>query len=189
MSDCPATSTESTMNLSSSETAELDSRQVISMDSPADGIDFVTLHNIIYFIYTGTVNLIVGDGGPKYKSLPTNFPSPPDPFDLYRNAEKLLLSTLKDRCLRYLKDTMTHKNAAERLFHRDCMFYDDLRTIFMEYVRENFDQVKYTDGWKNVVTNDGDVDPQLRKYQTTTLLEITQHMTVEPVSTSKVVFF
>jgi hypothetical protein len=177
------------MNLSSLETAKLDFRQIISMDPLADGIDFVNLHNILYFIYTGIVNLIVGNGGPKYKALPPNFPSAPNPFDLYRNAGKLLLDTLKDRCFRHLKDTTTTYNAAERLFHPDCAFDDDLRTLFMDFVLENFDQVKYTDGWKKAVNMEEDVSPQLRQYHHSILFEITQHMTVAPASTSEVLSF
>ena len=169
--------------------AKLDSRQVISMDSLADGIDFVTLHNILYFIYSGIVNLIVDDGGPKYKSIPPNFPSAPNPFDLYRTAEKLLLDTLKDRCFRHLKDTTTTYNAAERLFHPDCVIDNGLRKLFMDFVLKNFDLVKYTDGWKNAVIMEEDVSPKLRQYRQFTLFEITQHMTVEPVSTSEVVSF
>jgi hypothetical protein len=185
----PPLSAESTMNLTSPETAKLDFRQIISMDSLADGIDFVNLHNILYFIYFGIVNLIVEDGGPKYKTLPPNFPSAPNPFDLYRNAEKLLLDSLKDRYFRHLKETTTTNNTAERLFHPDCVFDNDLRRLFMGFAQENFDLVKYTDGWKNAVCMEDDVSPQLRQYHHSILLEITQHLTVAPVLTSEVVSF
>ena len=46
------------------EIEESDTRQVIYMDDPKDKIDFVRLHNILYYLYTGCVNLHLGDHGP-----------------------------------------------------------------------------------------------------------------------------
>jgi len=70
---------------SSSATAStIDERPIIYLDDPADDIDFVTLHNILYFIYIGCVNLpLPGDESTK-EPFPEGYPDEADPFCLLR---------------------------------------------------------------------------------------------------------
>ena len=75
-----------------------DTRQIIYLDEPADDIDFVTLHNILYFIYIGCVNLPLLEEDQIEEPFPEGYPDEADPFRLYKNADKFLLPALKERC-------------------------------------------------------------------------------------------
>src|SRR5271154_6608178 len=103
---------------SSSDTS--DTRQVIYFTDPKDDIDFVTLHNILYFIYIGCVNLPFPQEEADSEPLPDGYPNEADPFRLFRAADRFLLPTLKERCFLHLKHGVTTKNVVERLFHPDC---------------------------------------------------------------------
>ena len=123
------------------------------MDDPADDIDFITLHNILYYIYIGRVNLPL----PLYREeqddepIPEGFPDEPDPFCLFRNANKFLLPSLKELCLYNLEHGVTPQNVAERLFHPDCKYYEELKELYLNYLIENYDEVKETEGWERAV--------------------------------------
>jgi hypothetical protein len=122
------------------------------MDDPADGIDFVTLHNIIYYLYTVCVNLRVG--GEKYPpnktSHPPGYPDAPGALHLYKNAKYVLLS-LSAYCLRYLSATLMPFDVAERLFceEGEVLHHDEIRDLYLEYLsaHEN-DKVKKSEGWQ-----------------------------------------
>lgn len=130
-------------------------RQVIHMADPEDDIDFVTLHNILYYIYTGTANLHIRheDDG---ISFPEGYPAEPDPYRLYRNADRFLLPSLKERCYTHLKHGVTPESVSERLFHKECEHYEELRSLYVEYIIANYDKVKGTVGWKQAVCHDDD---------------------------------
>ena len=149
----------------------------IPMDDIEDDIDYVTLHNILYYIYTGCANLILGKAhGTKHSIPPEGFPERPDPFDLYRNAERLLLFPLRDHSFKYLRATTTVANVAERLFHRDCEVHDDLREFFLGFFMERYDDVTRTEGWEAVVLNKNKATNGLRRYQKSLLLDISRRV-------------
>jgi hypothetical protein len=154
----------------------IDHRQVVYLDDPADDIDFVTLHNILYFIYIGCVNLPFPAVERDDEPLPDGFPDEPDPFRLYRNADKFLLSSLKERCLLYLEHSVTTKNVAERLFHPDCEYHSELKEIYFNYLIANYDEVRETEGWERVVCIDEDVSPSTVKYRTRLLFDISKKL-------------
>lgn len=109
-------------------------KTVVRFNSYTDHIDFTTLHNILYYIYTGSVNLILSDCHQDTRSkLPEGFPEKPDPFNLYRNAERFELTGLKDRCYSYLSITTTQQNVVQRLYHFDCCNRIRLITLFLDY--------------------------------------------------------
>lgn len=153
-----------------------DNRQVIDMTDPENDIDFTTLHNIFYFLYTGTVNLHVAlhNEAEEY-NFPEGYPQPPDPFCLYRNSDKFLLGNLKERCHAHLKHGVTRENIAERLFHKDTRHYEELRALYLNYLIVNYDDVKTTEGWKRAVLNeDENFDPDVIRYRSRLLYEISQ---------------
>ena len=156
------------------EIEEPDTRQVIYMDDPKDKIDFVTLHNILYYLYTGCVNLHLGDPGPI--SLPEGYSDKPDAFMLYQCADKLLLDSLTQRCFRYLKASMTPLNISERLFCSDLQHFNKLRDMYLQYLFKNWKEVRESPGWEDIVTNKQDVGLPARIYQEGTLLEITKRL-------------
>src|SRR5271154_4299951 len=58
--------------------------QIIELDCQRYMIDFITLHNIIYYMYCGLVNLPIPNSIETYNSK--GFPEIADPFALYRNS-------------------------------------------------------------------------------------------------------
>jgi hypothetical protein len=153
----------------------LDDRRTIFLDDPADDIDFVTLHNILYFIYIGCVNL---PGLKVDKPLPEGYPEEADPFLLYRNADKFLLPDLKDRCLYSLECSVTVENVAERLFHPGCQYHEDLKAMYLDYLLFHYDAVKDTKGWESAVVN-GDVDtPSTVRYRLRLLFDISRKVRI-----------
>ena len=155
-------------------------QDTIRMDDIEDDIDYVTLHNILYYIYTGCVNLILGKAhGTKHAIAPEGFPERPDPFDLYRNAERLLLFPLRDHSFKYLRATTTTANVAERLFHRDCEVHDALREFFLDFFMERYDDVIRTDGWEAIVMNKNNEANGLRRYHKRMILDISRR--VKPI--------
>jgi hypothetical protein len=151
-----------------------DDRQVIYLDDPADDIDFVTLHNILYFIYTGCVNLPFPQDEPDINPLPEGYPSKPDPFRLFRNADKFLLQSLKERCFFHLQHSVTIENVAERLFHLDCGQYPELKDFYFNYLVANYEEVKETEELERVVCNCEDISQSAVEYRMRLLLDITK---------------
>lgn len=151
------------------------------MTDPEDDIDFVTLHNVLYYLYTGTVNLHARQESNNI-SFPEGYPEEPDPFLLYRNADKFLLPALKKRCYDQLKNCITAQNVAERLFHKECEHHEELRALYLEYVFANYDKVKSTDGWKQVFYSDfEDVPISVTRYRFYILHKISQKVVGAPV--------
>lgn len=162
---------------STSPTELHDDRQVIYLEELEDDIDFVTLHNILYYIYIGCVNLPnPWADGSEDRSLPEGFPDEPDPYRLYRNADKFLLPSLKSRCYVNLTLNVTPENVSERLFHKDCQHYAELKNVYLEYLLDNYDKVKNTDGWERVICIEEDVSPAVWQYRTRLLLEISRQL-------------
>src|SRR5436309_2764435 len=61
-------------------------------------VDSTTMHNILYYLYTGCVNLHFSDD----KNYPVGYPAAADPFLLYRAANMYMLEELENRCCLYL---------------------------------------------------------------------------------------
>jgi len=154
------------------------------MDDPADEIDFVTLHNILYYLYTGCVNLRVGGAEypPNKTSHPPGYPDAPGALQLYKNANKYLLSSLSAYCLRYLRATLTPSNVAERLFCEDgeVLRHDEIRDLYPEYLLTKYEKVKKSYGWQRVVRDELEVDVSIREAHRSLLLDITQKLTYVP---------
>ena len=143
------------------------------MDDPADDIDFITLHNILYYIYIGRVNLPF----PQEEwdePFPEGYPDEPDPFCLFRNANKFLLPSLKELCLVNLQHDITPQNVAERLFHPDCEYHGELRELYLHYITDNYDEVKETEGWERTVCDEEDMSPSTARYRMRLLYEISK---------------
>jgi hypothetical protein len=166
-----------TPSSSRSRSAEIsDGRQVIYMDDREDDIDFVTLHNILYFIYIGCVNLPLPREDQINEPFPEGYPEEPDPFCLFRNADKFLLPSLKERCLFNLEHGVTPENVAERLFHPDCQYHGDLKGFYLDYLIANYDVVKDTDGWERAVCGNDDDSASTLRYRARLILEISRKL-------------
>jgi len=150
----------------------------IYLDQPEDDIDFVTLHNILYFIYIGCVNLPKSSLDEKASEpVPEGYPDEADPFLLYRAADKFLLPSLKELCYFHLLHGVTVQNVADMLFHPDCEHQTELKQHFLDYIVANFNEVKDTEGWERALT-DEDASPAVCLYRTRLLLQITRKLCV-----------
>jgi hypothetical protein len=136
-------------NVTNPDSISPETRLSLYFNDPEDYIDFVTLHNIIYYIYTKSVNLRI-DGIHMYpatdKDLIAGHPPSPDPFDLYHNAKKFLLDPLAEYCFEYLRMSTTGSNVHERLFRLDTQLqhHDTLRNMYLEQLVSNYDSIKST---------------------------------------------
>jgi len=143
------------------------------LDQPEDDIDFVTLHNILYFIYIGCVNLPFFKDEKDVEPLPEGHPEEADPFRLFRAADKFLLPSLQEQCYFHLQHGVTVENVSDMLFHPDCEHHAELKQHFTDYIVANFKEVKETDGWERAVCDD-DVSPAIYRYRLRLILEITK---------------
>lgn len=109
----------------------------------------VTLHNLLYYMYTGKVNLhISGSPTPTY----TNCPKVTDEFELYRVATKYGLNQLAARCLHYLRSTLTPMNVCKRLFNLWCLDYPALKDSYIDYLIQSFNVVRRREEWNRFVS-------------------------------------
>ena len=156
-------------------------RVTLYFNDPADDIDFVTLHNIIYYIYTKSVNLRIS-GIRAYpandKDLIAGHPTSPDPFDLYRNAKKFLLDPLAEYCFDYLRMSTTGFNVHERLFRLDSQLqhHDTLRNMYLEQLVSKYDSIKSTKRWREIVCNELDISAETRQHHEQLLFQISQRV-------------
>jgi hypothetical protein len=123
------------------------------------------LHNLLYYIYTGTANLESTWGF--LDTLPEGFPAQADPFRLSQVAHNLQLTGLEEDCAYELKKGVTIDNVAERLFHPVCRDNHELRELFLNFLLKNYDKVKDTEGWETTV-HGFDVESEsssVRKYR------------------------
>jgi hypothetical protein len=151
-----------------------ESRELICFDQPEDDIDFVTLHNILYFIYIGRVNLPSPGEKPEDDPPPEGFPKTPDPFMLFKNADKFLLPELKEYCSYFLTRSLTPSTVVLRLFHPDVQLYPELKARYIEYFTGNFEAVKATKEWEDVAGRELDENESLyvTRYRTRLMFEL-----------------
>jgi hypothetical protein len=163
-----------TSNSSSIPAEVTDDREVIYLNDPADDIDFVTLHNILYFIYIGRVNLPSSKEETDGETLPEGYPDEAEPFCLFRNANKFLLPELKEWCLFDLEHGITPENVAERLFHPDCEHHEEMKELYFNYLIANYDKVKETQGWERALCGDLNVTPSAAIYRARLIFDISK---------------
>jgi BTB/POZ domain len=134
--------------------------------------DFVTMHNILYFLYTGHVNLHFGEV-PEQK-LP-RYPEEADAFNLFCAADFYCLQPLKDRCFRFLIDTRTPDNICTRLFNKRCRLYKDLQEKYITFILEYYYEVTGKDSWRSLF-DWGEESIEEQKFRGEVLFEISQRV-------------
>jgi hypothetical protein len=140
-----------------------------------DDVDFVTFHNILYFLNTGRINLqyqreevVRPWEEPEGCSL-----EEPCPVSLFRAADMYLIEPLRQQSLLFLIDTCTINNISDRLFDINVQALEDLKTEFLEYMVKNFNQVIATKEWRETVLKIKDGSTEEMEYQLELLLDIT----------------
>jgi hypothetical protein len=146
-----------------------DSRTVI----PVHDFDFVTMHNILYFLYTGCVNLHFG-AVPEQGLL--GYPEEADSFDLFCAADFYCLQPLRDRCFRFLMETKTMDNVCPRLFNKRCEPYKELKEKYITFLLEHYDEISEKDDWKSLFNWGDELSGEAQKYRGDVLLEITRQL-------------
>jgi hypothetical protein len=140
-----------------------------------DDVDFVTFHNILYFLYTGRIN-------PQDQREEVTRPSEepevcsleePCPMSLFRAADMYLIEPLRQQSLRFLVKTCDRYNISDRLFDITIQSFEDLKTEYLKYMVENFNQVRDTDNWRETVLKIKDGSAEEMEYQLGLLLDIT----------------
>lgn len=140
-----------------------------------DDIDFGTFHNLLYFLYTGNINL-------QDQREQINWPSeepkgyPQDevsPMALFQAADMYLIAPLRQQCFRYLVKTCTINNISSRLFDISVQPFADLQKEYMGYMVKNFDKVRTTKEWREAIQKMKSGSAEELEYQHGILLEIT----------------
>ena len=153
-----------------------DKRMIIFFDDPANDIDFVTLHNILYFIYIGCVNIPFMMEGRK-RPLPQGYPKEVDPFKLFRLADMFRMPELKEICFLALEMDMTPHNVTKILFHPACASYKELKELCFQYLIANYDNVKETKEWEELVCGDDeDLSPSVATYRARLLFKVSKEV-------------
>lgn len=143
-----------------------------------DDFDFVTVHNLLYFIYTDRVNLRYDRDETESDTFfeAEGCPAPADMFTIYRAAHMYLLERLERRALRALANTCTTVNICERLFNIDFKPYDDVKKEYFQFIIENYDEVKETKEWEGLMNNMVNSTRDTLAYQTSILHEISKEL-------------
>ena len=106
------------------------------------------------------------------------YPDAADPFLLYQAANMYMLEELENRCCHYLRSTCTPENLVERLFDNpECAHHDRIRNIYLEYLNKNFESIKTTKHWEEMLLNMKDCSEEVVAHKSRLLLEITSKMT------------
>lgn len=159
-----------------------DKRTIIVVDD----FNFTTMHNVLYYLHTGYVNLHLQWRGIEedcdaetFPEVPLDYPEVADPLSLYQAASLYMLEDLENRCFRYLSSTCTEKNIVKRLFNRpECAHYDRIRNMYLEYLVNHFEAVKTTKQWEEMLLGMKDCSEDLVAHRSALLFEITRKMSV-----------
>ena len=146
-----------------------DERTIIVVDD----VDFTTMHNILYYLYTGRVNLHFREK----KLGPSGYPQPADPFLLYRAANMYMLEELENRCCHYLQSTLHPENLVERFFDNpECAHHGRIHNMYLEYLKKNFESIKKTEDWQDMWLGMKDCSEEQVEYKSRLLFEIVNQM-------------
>lgn len=139
-----------------------------------DDFSYETMHNLLYFLYTGRVNLHFH--AVKIQSN-HGYPAKADPLELYCAADFYGLQNLKDRCFRFLEDTRTADNICGRLFSISCRPYKELQEKYINFLLEHYEEIKKKEDWRAVFRDqDEEIAREEWRYRGELLLEITKRL-------------
>jgi hypothetical protein len=102
-------------------------------------VDPDVYHNILYYLYTFRVTFTTD------LSVECAEPSTPklcSAEDIYALADKMLLQSLKDKALDFLKETCTVENIISRLFSKFARSHADVEAVYMAYFMSQWAEVK-----------------------------------------------
>jgi hypothetical protein len=158
--------------------SQLEQRTIIHVDD----VDFTTMHNLLSYLYTGCVNLHYLSKNPvapgaleDENDIDLQYPEIADAFLLYRAANMYMVEELENRCYHYLRSTCTKENIIERLFDTpECSHHDKIRDMYLEFVHKNFEIIKTTKQWEEMLLGMRDCSEDLVAHKSKILLEISK---------------
>jgi len=75
--------------------------------------------------------------------------------------------------LHFVKEALTPAKAVQWLFNVDCLNWEDMKSILLTYLVTNFQKVRETEAWDDILNKMGqEVPPVVREHQMTILREI-----------------
>jgi hypothetical protein len=141
---------------------------------------FTDYHNILYYIYTGSLNLRYPKDGPR-PATPLNtwdtapgFPRPANPNEIYRLAGVMGLMELQGRAHHYLSSTCSVDNIFDRLFDPYCKAptHAPVRSVYQKFLARNWEVVRASGQWHGL----------LRRYRATQREDEAEHLLETMVS-------
>jgi len=141
---------------------------------------FTDYHNILYYIYTGSLNLRYPKDGPR-PATPLNtwdtapgFPRPANPNEIYRLAGVMGLMELQGRAHHYLSSTCSVDNIFDRLFDPYCKAptHAPVRSVYQKFLARNWEVVRASGQWHAL----------LRRYRSTQREDEAEHLLETMVS-------
>jgi hypothetical protein len=140
---------------------------------PVHNARFTDYHNILYYIYTGTLNLRFPPKDITRPATPMtgntlSFPRPANPNEIYRLAGMMGLLELQGRAYHYLLATCTVDNIFDRLFDPYCKVTEhrEVRIVYQQYLAKNWIQIRSHGAWHQL----------LRRYRTTQREDEADHL-------------
>jgi hypothetical protein len=127
-------------------------RKVISVRNAR----FTDYHNILYYIYTGSLNLRFPPSGKEARPLSSSgwdvapgFPRPANANEIYRLAGMMGLVELQTRAYHYLMSTCSVENIFDRLFDPYCKSttHAAVRSVYQNFLASNWTQIRQSGQW------------------------------------------
>ena len=133
---------------------------------PVTNARFTDYHNILYYIYTGSLNLRYPpskDLRPVSSSAATPgvtngyawdaFPRAANANEIYRLAGVMGLTELQTRAYHYLMSTCSADNIFDRLFDPYCKAttHAPVRNVYQQYLARNWDTIRGSGQWAQLL--------------------------------------
>ena len=137
-------------------------RKVVQITSAG----FTDYHNILYYIYTGSLNLRYPPSNAQNRPLSSAgayagwdavttvaFPRSANANEIYRLAGIMGLKDLQTRAYHYLMSTCSVDNIFDRLFDPYCKTstHAPVRGVYQQYLAKNWDKIRSSGQWANLL--------------------------------------
>ena len=155
-----------------------DHRKIIKLhgDSEPPGCSNESMHNLLYYLYTGKVNLHFDHQDvPGLPSIqPKGYPPEVDAFELHALARFLGIEKLETLCLEYVRITCTIENVSTTLITKNRLD-ESLIDMLVSFIKDNYKEVTQTHGWEQIHSEVvGRKDEKDRAYLSDILLRISR---------------
>jgi hypothetical protein len=119
---------------------------------------FELLHNILYYLYTGTIilqsttNLEVALTEFHLSSIPTCLPTIRSAEDIYSAAKFYRVNDLEEKAFDFLDQSCDIENITGRVFGKFCNQHTEVDEIWSKYFKDNLDEILETESYEQYFT-------------------------------------